>query len=261
MANSKLVECVVYSPNHSGKRTHKIDRITPHCVVGQLSANSIGGCFVSKSVEASCNYGIGSDGKVVLCVDECNRSWCSSSRENDQRAVTIECASDKTHPYAMYPTVYNKLVELCVDICKRNNATKLLWLGSKDATLGYEPKSDEIVLSAHRWFANKSCPGDWLYSRYGQLAKDVTGKLNESSSPITNVSVEPTYYRVQVGAYKKYENAVNMRDKLLSDNINCFITKKDDLFKVQCGAFLIRKNAERFAKKLNDKGYKTYIAN
>ena len=101
MSNSSLVNCTVKSPNHSGARTHSIDRITPHCVVGQLSAESIGGCFDSSNVQASCNYGIGSDGRVVLCVDEANRSWCSSSNANDQRAVTIECAGDMTHPYAL----------------------------------------------------------------------------------------------------------------------------------------------------------------
>ena len=80
MSNSSLVNCTVKSPNHSGKRTHKIDRITPHCVVGQLSAEAIGGCFTSTSKQASCNYGIGKDGRVCLIVDEANRSWCSSSK-------------------------------------------------------------------------------------------------------------------------------------------------------------------------------------
>ena len=92
--NSSLVSYTKLSPNHSGQRTHSIDRITPHCVVGQLSAESICGCFTSPSRQASCNYGIGKDGRISLCVEEKNRSWCSSSNANDQRAVTIECASD-----------------------------------------------------------------------------------------------------------------------------------------------------------------------
>ena len=96
MSNSPLVVYTKLSPNHSGQRTHSIDRITPHCVVGQLSAESICGCFISTSRQASCNYGIGTDGRISMSVEEKNRSWCSSSRENDQRAVTIECASDKT---------------------------------------------------------------------------------------------------------------------------------------------------------------------
>ena len=132
MSNSNLVTCKVMSPNHSGKRTHKIDRITPHCVVGQLSASSIGRCFTSTRRQASCNYGIGKEGGVCLIVDEANRSWCSSSANNDQRAVTIECASDKAEPYAFNSTVYNKLIDLCVDICKRNGKKKLLWIPDKN---------------------------------------------------------------------------------------------------------------------------------
>lgn len=114
--NSPLVVYTNLSPNHSGQRTHSIDRITPHCVVGQLSAESICGCFISPSRQASCNYGIGKDGRVSLCVEEKNRSWCSSSAANDQRAITIECASDLTHPYAMNSAVYTSLIKLCTDM-------------------------------------------------------------------------------------------------------------------------------------------------
>ena len=164
MSNSSLVNYTKLSPNHSGKRTHAIDRITPHCVVGQCSVETLGNVFAPTSRQASCNYGIGVDGRVLLCVDEGNRSWCTSSNANDQRAVTIECASDTTAPYAFKDVVYQKLITLCVDICKRNGKKKLLWLGDKNKTLNYSPKSDEMVLTVHRWFANKSCPGDWMYA-------------------------------------------------------------------------------------------------
>ena len=133
--NSSLVSYTNLSPNHSGQRTHSIDRITPHCVVGQLTAESICGCFTSPSREASCNYGIGKDGKIALCVEEKNRSWCSSSSANDQRAVTIECASDLNAPYTMTDAVYSALIRLCTDICKRNGKKKLLWFGDKEKHL------------------------------------------------------------------------------------------------------------------------------
>ena len=155
--NSSLVTYTKLSPNHSGQRTHEIDRISPHCVVGQLSAESICGCFTSTSRQASCNYGIGYDGRISLCVEEKNRSWCTSSNANDQRAVTIEVASDSTHPYAFKDAAYAALVKLCVDICKRNGKKKLLWLADKTKTLNYTPAADEMVLTVHRWFANKSC--------------------------------------------------------------------------------------------------------
>lgn len=192
MSNSSLVSYTKLSPNHSGQRTHSIDRITPHCVVGQLSAESICGCFTSTSRQASCNYGIGTDGRISLCVEEKNRSWCSSSNANDQRAVTIECASDMSEPYAMNSKVYASLINLCVDICKRNGKKKLLWFGDKTKSLNYSPKSDEMVITVHRWFANKSCPGNWLYARLGDLASQVTAKLGGSSSGTSTPSTPST---------------------------------------------------------------------
>ena len=188
--NSPLVAYTKLSPNHSGQRTHSIDRITPHCVVGQLSAESICGCFTSTDRQASCNYGIGTDGRVSLCVEEKNRSWCSSSKENDQRAITIECASDKSEPYAMNDKVYASLIALCVDICQRNGKKKLLWFGDKDKTLNYTPAADEMVLSVHRWFANKSCPGTWLYNRMSDLANQVTDKLGGSTTTTPATSTD-----------------------------------------------------------------------
>ena len=180
--NSSLASYTKLSPNHSGQRTHSIDRITPHCVVGQCSVETLGNIFLPTSRQASCNYGIGVDGRVGMYVEEKNRSWCSSSSANDQRAVTIECASDTTEPYAFKDVVYQKLITLCVDICKRNGKKKLLWFGDKDKTLSYEPKSDEMVLTVHRWFANKSCPGNWMYARMGDLASKVTAALGGSTA-------------------------------------------------------------------------------
>lgn len=221
MSNSSLVSYTKLSPNHSGQRTHSIDRITPHCVVGQLSAESICACFPAGR-DASCNYGIGTDGRIALCVEEKNRSWCSSSNANDQRAVTIECASDKSEPYAMNSKVYASLVNLCVDICKRNGKKKLLWFGDKTKTLNYSPKSDEMVLTVHRWFANKSCPGNWLYARMGNLAAEVTEKLGGTSITTPSTPAKATMYRVrktwadsksQIGAYKVLANAKKQADK------------------------------------------------
>ena len=221
--NSSLVAYTKLSPNHSGARTHTIDRITPHCVVGQCSVETLGNIFLPTSRQASCNYGIGADGRVGMYVEEKNRSWCSSSNANDQRAITIECASDTTEPYAFKEVVYNKLVELCTDICRRNGKTKLLWLGDKDTTLNYVPKSGEMVLTVHRWFANKSCPGNWMYARMGDLASKVTAALdgNAESTTTTTTAQTSALYRVrkswadsksQKGAYKILANAKKCAD-------------------------------------------------
>ena len=180
--NSPLVSYTKLSPNHSGLRTHSIDRISPHCVVGQCTVQTLGDIFAPTSRQASSNYGIGKDGKVGMYVEEKNRSWCTSSNANDQRAVTIECASDTTEPYTMNSAVYDSLIKLCTDICQRNGKKKLLWFADKDKTLAYVPKSDEMVMTVHRWFANKSCPGNWLYARLGDLAAKVTAQLGTGPS-------------------------------------------------------------------------------
>lgn len=189
--NSNMVAYTKLSPNHSGQRTHGIDRITPHCVVGQCTAEGLGNWFAKSSTQASSNYGIDKNGRVGLYVEEKNRSWCSSSGANDQRAVTIECASDTSEPYAMNSAVYATLIKLCVDICKRNGKKKLIWFGDKDKTLNYSPKSDEMILTVHRWFANKSCPGNWLYARLGDLASKVTAQLGGAASTPAGGSQTP----------------------------------------------------------------------
>ena len=176
-SNSPLVSYTKLSPNHSGQRKYAISRISPHCVVGQCTVETLGDIFAPASRQASSNYGIGYDGKKAMYVEEKNRSWCTSSYDNDNRAITIEVASDTTPPYTMTSAAYNSLIELCVDICKRNGKTKLLWFGDKTKTLNYKPAADEMVITVHRWFANKSCPGDWLYSRLGDLATKVTERL------------------------------------------------------------------------------------
>ena len=222
--NSSMVVYTKLSPNHSGQRTHSIDRITPHCVVGQCTAEGLGDWFMNTGIQASSNYGIDKDGRVALYVEEKNRSWCSYSGANDQRAITIECASDTSEPYAFRDVVYKKLIELSIDICKRNGKNKLIWFGDKDKTLNYSPKSGEMILTVHRWFANKSCPGNWMYARMGDLASKVTAALGgevESEKPADD-SQKIKWYRVrktwadsktQKGAYKILNNAKKCADQ------------------------------------------------
>ena len=186
-SNSPLATYTKLSPNNSGTRTHTIDRISPHCVVGQCSIQSLGSWFELRSTKASSNYGIDKDGKIGLFVEEKDRSWCTSSSVNDNRAITIECASDSTHPYAMHEAVYQSLIKLCADICRRNGKTKLLWIDDKNKALNYTPKSTEMVLTVHRWFANKSCPGDWLYSRLDDLSVQVNKLLVSNSNTVSSL--------------------------------------------------------------------------
>ncbi len=183
MSNSNLVSYTRISPNKNSPRNHAIDRISIHCVVGQCTAERIGEIFAPSSRQASSNYGIGLDGRIGMYVEEKDRSWCTSSGANDHRAVTIEVASDTAHPYAVKEAAYAALLDLCADICKRNGKKRLLWIADKDKALAYEPKADEMILTVHRWFANKACPGEYLYSRHGEIAAEVTRRLAEADKP------------------------------------------------------------------------------
>ena len=260
--NSPLVSYTKLSLNNSGQRNHSIDRITPHCVVGQMQIEDLLGWLAQPSTKASANYGIGKDGRIGLGVPENIRSWCSSSSANDNRAVTIECASDKTHPYAFNDKVYQSLINLCVDICKRNGKKKLLWLGDKDKTLNYQPAADEMVLTVHRWFAAKACPGDWLYERLGDLAETVTKALGGSSVPSGSDPTEGVkkLYRVQVGAYKERANAERKLRQISATGTDCFITDlQEGYYRVQCGAYSVKQNAEIKASALQYMGFDAII--
>ena len=221
--NSPLVSYTKLSPNHSGTRTHSIDRITPHCVVGQCSVEGLGDLFASSSRQASSNYGIGADGRIAMYCEEKNRSWCSSSGDNDHRAITIECASDTTAPYSMKNAVYQSLINLCVDICKRNGKTKLIWFGDKTKTLAYKPKSNEMVLTVHKWFSNTACPGDWLYNRLGDLASKVTKKLKG-----TNVDNTPDTYAKDAVNWA-IKNAILKGDENGNYKLHSNVTRQDVL--------------------------------
>lgn len=212
--NSKLVNYTRISPNRSVNRNHTIDTVSIHCVVGQCSVETLGSIFASTSKEASSNYGIGYDGRIGMYVEEKDRSWCTSSASNDNRAITIEVASDTYHPYRVNDAAYKSLIKLLVDICKRNGIKELKWRADK-SLIGQVDKQNMTV---HRWFANKSCPGDYLYNLHGQIAKEVNAQLGSGTSSTT----KKTLYRVrktwkdvksQKGAFNDLSNAKKCADK------------------------------------------------
>ena len=170
---SPLTDKIKESPDNSGQRWYTVTRITPHCWVGQVSVEDGLNYFYNTERQVSSNYIIGSDGRVGGCVREEWRAWTSSSKDNDNRAITIECASDPKSPYAFNSAVYGKLVKLCVDICKRYGKKKLLWISDKNKALSYSVKDDEMLLTVHRWFADTDCPGSWLIGKMGDLASVV----------------------------------------------------------------------------------------
>ena len=174
MSNSPLISYTRLSPNHSGRRNHVIDTISIHCMAGNASVETCGSLFADPSRKASSNYGIGSDGRIALYVDEANRSWCTSNAANDHRAITIEVANNGGAPdWPVSDKAYSALLDLLTDICRRNNIKELLWKGNKSLIGQVEQQN----MTVHRWFAAKACPGDYLYNRHGEIAAEVNRRL------------------------------------------------------------------------------------
>lgn len=184
MSNSSLISYTKLSPNCNKPRNHKIDTITIHCMAGNMTVESCGAMFAQSSRQASSNYGIGTDGRIALYVDEANRSWCSSSSSNDHRAVTIEVANTSASaPYPVSDKAYAALIDLVTDICKRNGIEKLVWSTSKSDRVNH---LNGCNMTVHRDYANKSCPGDYLYSRHAAIAEAVNARLGSGASSSTS---------------------------------------------------------------------------
>lgn len=197
MSNSPLVDYTRISPNKNSPRNHKIDTITIHCVVGQCTVETLGNIFAPTSRQASSNYGVGTDGKIGMYVEEKDRSWCSSNAANDNRAVTIEVASDTKHPYAVNDRAFAALLDLVTDICKRNGIKKLVWSTKKADRVNHK---NGCNMTVHRDYANKSCPGDYLYNRHGEIAAEVNRRLGvEDAAPDAGAAQGVTVYTVKKG--------------------------------------------------------------
>lgn len=172
--NSPLVSCTILSPNNSGRRNHKIDTITIHCMAEDWTVEQCGRRFADPKYGASSNYGVGSDGRIALYVNEGDRSWATSSPSNDHRAVTIEVANIGGAPlWPVSQQAYYSLIDLITDICRRNGIERLLWQGDKNL-IGQVDKQNMTV---HRWFSSKSCPGEYLYNHHGDIAAQVNRRL------------------------------------------------------------------------------------
>lgn len=199
--NSPLITYTRISPNRTSPRNHIIDTITIHCYVGEVTAER--GCNGSRFVNynatngASCNYVVGYDGSVGLCVPESDRSWCSSNKANDHRAVTIEVACEPVKPYKVTDVAMNTLIKLVADICKRNSIEKLKWSTNKTDRVNHK---NGCNMTVHRDFKNKECPGEYLYNNHGYIASEVNkllGVKESTQTPIAPVTSNTTYTKTQ----------------------------------------------------------------
>ena len=180
MAYSKYVNYINLSPNCNAPRNNSIRKITIHHMAGNLSVEQCGNIFADRNRQASSNYGIGSDGRVGLYVDEANRSWCSSNGDNDHQAVTIEVANDVIGGnWHVSDVALAKLIDLCVDICERNHIDRLVFTGNASGNL-----------TLHKYFAATACPGPYLESKMPYIAEEVNRRLNiKDNKPITSAYI------------------------------------------------------------------------
>lgn len=249
MSNSPLVNYTKISPNSTNPRRDKIKKITIHHMAGNLTVETCGNVFASPSRQASSNYGIGSDGRVGMYVEEKNRAWTSSSAANDNQAVTIEVANDQIGgDWHVSDTALNKLIELCVDICKRNGIEKLIYTGDASGNL-----------TRHNMFANTNCPGAYLQSKFPYIAEEVNKRLGATSPNQTSNTDSKVLYRVQTGAFSNKANAVALENKLKTQGFDTYIVQVGNLYKVQVGAFGVKANADAMLAKLKGAGYDAFI--
>ena len=225
MSYSNLVSYTRISPNKTSPRDHKIDTITIHCMAGDLSIETCANVFAPSSRQASSNYGVGSDGRIGCYVDEADRSWCSSNRTNDMRAVTIEVANDggADTGWHVSDTAMNSLIKLVSDICKRNNISKLIWSDSKDERINHK---NGCNMTVHRDFKNKDCPGAYLMSKMSYIASEVnkllgcslvSGVVNSSPAPRPTKSVDEIAQAVIRG---DYGNGSDRKNRLEAEGYN-----------------------------------------
>ena len=256
--NSPLVSYTKISPNRTPNRNHAIDTITIHCVVGQCSVETLGNVFAPSSRQASSNYGVGYDGKIGMYCEEKDRSWCTSSASNDHRAITIEVASDTTHPYAVKDVAYEALIKLVADICKRNGIKKLVWSTNKEDRVNHK---NGCNMTVHRDYANKPCPGEYLYSRHSDIANRVNALLSAENAPVKEDKPVSNnqLYRVQVGAFSVLKNAQNQEKKVKAKGFDTYLVQVGNLYKVQVGAFSVKANAEAMLKKVKSAGFDCFI--
>jgi hypothetical protein len=180
-----MVSYTKISPNKTSPRRDTIKKITIHHTAGTYGLYTLGRIFANPDRDASSNYGISSDGKVGMYVEEKDRAWTSSSPLNDHQAITIEVSNSAIgYPWPVSDSAYKKLIELCIDICQRNGIKKLVYTGDANGNL-----------TEHRMFHATTCPGQYLHSRMGMIADAVNQVI--CAEPYKGVFPKPTVSRTQ----------------------------------------------------------------
>lgn len=254
MGNSPLVNYTKISPNKTSPRKGVIDTITIHHMAGNCTVEVCGEIFAPTSRKASSNYAVDNKGRIGMYVEEKDRSWCSSSGANDNRAITIEVANDggASTNWHISDIAIDTLIKLCVDICKRNNIPELRWKADK-SLIGQVDKQNMTV---HRWFAPTSCPGDYLYSKLGEIASRVNAELNKTAPAKPSTK---TLYRVIAGSFSTLSKTANQVKKLKLAGFESVVVKVGSQYRIQVGAFSSKLKAQAFQKDLKKKGFESFL--
>lgn len=195
--NSSLVSYTQISPNRNSPRNQPISKITVHHMAGIMSVEQFGNLVANPARQMSSNYCIGNDGRIGLYCPEGDRSWCSSSPWNDNRAITIEVSNNVYgEPWSISDAAYNSLIKLCIDICKRNGIKKLEFTGDQNGSLTY-----------HYMFNATGCPGTWIKNHTTEICNKVNAGLANADTPAgytkTLVSGTPIYKEIGGDATSK----------------------------------------------------------
>ena len=166
--NSPLIEYAYLSPNADFPREGEIKKITVHHMAGEMTLEECGKMFGNHDRSASSNYAIDSEGRIAIYVEEHNRAWTSSNRENDSQAVTIEVSNDELEgDWHISDKALASLIELCKVIFRRNDIQMLNFTGDINGNL-----------TIHSMFSDKTdCPGPYLKSKLPYIVDEVNKRL------------------------------------------------------------------------------------
>lgn len=236
--DSPLVTYTNLTNNMTTYRTHDIDTITPHMIVGQWTAKQGADYFAETDRQVSANYVVGRDGSIALCVHEKDRSWCTSSPANDHRAVTIEIASDIKEPYAITIHAYHALVDLMADIAVRNGLAPLKFKNNKE--LIGQPEEQNITI--HKWFSATNCPGTYILHMLNKIVEDanrIIGKEAQTSSQLLPYRIR---FTKDIDIYKKPTRESSITHKALP-GVYTAIAKSGDWLQLKSGVGWVELNS------------------
>ena len=210
MGHSKLASYFAYSPNHyNGRKGYVVDTLTPHFMGGNCTVETCGTIFAPTSRRASSNYGIGSDGRIAVYVDEANAAWTSGSYKNDCRAITFECAN--LADGSLTNACWNSLVALCADICRRYGFKGVQFTGSADHS---KQREGYMLLTMHRYFQDTDCPGNWFAARFGKLAEDINAAMGGAAPTPAEPKNNTQGGKLDVDGYGGYNTVLDLQHAL-----------------------------------------------